>query len=104
MDYGKIEWYCGIKSFTCEYFSLLKKILKYSLVKVIPEYLVSSFFEKEIELFLNFQFMFSQTNTCIFKFECTQILTSLLIQRLYLVAFMFFLFGQKIVAIFGQEK
>ena len=28
LDYGKINWYCGIKNFKYEYFSLLKKMLK----------------------------------------------------------------------------
>ena len=50
-DYGKIEWYCSIKIFTYEYISLLKKMVKYSLVKIITEDLVSTFFEKELKCF-----------------------------------------------------
>ena len=48
LDYRKIEWYCGIKRFTYGYFSVLKKIVDYSLVQVILKDLVSIFFNKDL--------------------------------------------------------
>ena len=51
LNYSKIEWYWGIINFTFEYFSLLKEMLKYFLAKVIPEDLVSLFFDKDLKCF-----------------------------------------------------
>ena len=49
MDYGEIEWYCGIKSFTYGYFSVLMKMTGYSIVEVIPKDVVSTFFDKDLK-------------------------------------------------------
>ena len=43
LDYRKIEWYCGINSSTYGYFSILKKMVEKSPVKVIAKDLVSFF-------------------------------------------------------------
>ena len=52
MDYGKIEWYCsGIKRFTCGSCSVLKEMVEYSLVKVTPKDIVSTFFDKDFKCF-----------------------------------------------------
>ena len=51
LDYGKTKWDCGIKSLNYEYFSVLKKTVEYSLVKVIPKDLGSIFFEKKFKRF-----------------------------------------------------
>ena len=65
MDYGRIEWNCGIKSFNYGYFYVLMKMVDYSLVKVIPKDLVSAFFDKNFKYFFKFlklRYMFFQSN------------------------------------------
>lgn len=48
LNCGKIEWCCGIKSFTYGYFPVLRKAVEYFLVKVVPKDLVKQFFDKGI--------------------------------------------------------
>ena len=51
LGYGKTERYCGIESFTWGYSSVLKEMVEYSIVKVIPKDLVSTFFDKDFKCF-----------------------------------------------------
>ena len=50
LDYDEIEWYRSIKRFTYGYFFVLKKMVEYSIVEVIPKELVSPFFGKDSKL------------------------------------------------------
>ena len=53
--YVTIEWYCGVNSFTYGYFSVLKKMVEYSQVKVISKDLVNIFFNIDFKCFLIFK-------------------------------------------------
>ena len=97
MDYRKIEWYCGIKSFIHRYFSVLKKMVEYSLVKVISKHLLKNFSICFLRLILHIQILMYRNLDFLVK-------SATVVGVLLVSASMLFFLSEKIVAVLDEKN